>query len=56
MKSRHDIRLLEAITAALKEMERCPEDSIQDIWNEELQRWQTGLRMGINFTLDPDDQ
>ena len=39
------VRLLNAITEAVREMEKCPDDSTQDIWNEALESWETGLRM-----------
>lgn len=42
------------ITEALREMEKCPEDSVQDIWNESLESWETGLRMDHNYNIEPD--
>ena len=45
--------LLDAITDALREMERCPDDSTQDIWNEMLERWNTGLRMNHRLEIEP---
>lgn len=45
-------KLLNAITAAVREMERCPDDSTQDIWNEALESWETGLRMNHLFELE----
>lgn len=47
-----DTRLSNAITEALREMEKCPDDSIQDIWNECLEKWETGLRMNHRFELE----
>lgn len=44
----HAIR--NAITDALREMEKSPDDSTQDIWNEALESWKTGLR--INHRLE----
>lgn len=49
-----DIRivyLVNAITDALREMEKCPGDSAQDIWNEKLQEWSTGYKMDRDFTV-----
>ena len=46
-------RLINTITEALREMERCPNDSTQDIWNESLESWETGLRMDHLFTINP---
>ena len=45
--------LLNVITDALREMERCPNDSTQDIWNEMLERWNTGLRMNHRLEIEP---
>lgn len=39
------VRLLNAITESVREMEKRPDDSTQDIWNESLESWETGLRM-----------
>ena len=39
------VRLINAITEAVRKMERCPDDSTQDIWNKSLESWRTGLRM-----------
>ena len=47
------VRLCNAIKEAIEEMERCPDDSIQDIWNEKLDEWQTGLRMDIHHNIEP---
>jgi hypothetical protein len=46
------MRLLNAIKDAINEQERCPDDSIQDIWNEQLDNWGTGIRMDHNFNLE----
>lgn len=48
-----DVRLLNAIKDAVNEMDRCPDDSIQDIWNEMLDKWETGLRMDIHHNIEP---
>ena len=47
------VRLCSAIKEAIEEMERCPYDSIQDIWNEKLEEWQTGLRMDHYHNIEP---
>jgi hypothetical protein len=47
-------RLINAIRDALEEMERCPGDSVQDIWNEQLESWETGFRMGSDYYLEPE--
>lgn len=54
----HMVGLLNAITEAVREMERCPDDSTQDIWNESLESWRTGLRMNHRLEIeeDPDDR
>lgn len=46
-------KLLNAIKEALREMEKCPDDSVQDIWNESLKSWETGLLMDDNFNIEP---
>jgi hypothetical protein len=47
------VKLFNAITEALREMEKFPQDSTQDIWNEYLESWDTGLRMNYNLELEP---
>jgi hypothetical protein len=49
------VRLFNAIKDAVTEMDRCPGDSIQDIWNEMLDKWETGLRMDHNHNIDPNN-
>jgi len=45
-------RLCEAITEALQEMEGCPDDGVHEIWNDCLEKWETGLRMHpVSYTL-----
>lgn len=46
-----NIKLRNAITDACREIQKCPEDSIQDIFNECLDNWETGLWMDHNFAL-----
>lgn len=48
-------RLREAITEMLREIERCPDDSMQDIANEALSSWQTGLHMTTGYVIERDD-
>ena len=50
------VRLLNAITEAVREMEKSPDDSTQDIWNESLESWETGLRMNHLLEVEPNDQ
>jgi hypothetical protein len=45
--------LLNAITEALQKMEKYPNDNVQDIWNESLKSWETGLKMDHNFIIEP---
>ena len=45
--------LLNAITEAMREIDRHPEDSIQDIFNEALKSWETGLKMNKNYVFEP---
>ena len=47
------VRLCNAITEAIREMEKCPDDSVQDIWNESLESWETGLRIDHNHNVEP---
>lgn len=47
------VYLVNAITDALREMEKSPDDSVQDIWNEKLRDWNTKLRMDHNYRIDP---
>lgn len=49
------VRLLNAITEAVREMEKCPDDSTQDIWNESLESWETGLRMNHLLEVEPNN-
>ena len=48
-----EMKLCNAITDALREMERSPDDSVQDIFNEQLESWETGLRMNHNYEIEP---
>ncbi len=50
-----DVKILcNAITEALRECEAHPEDSVQDIFNEALSSWETGLKMNNRFEIDTD--
>lgn len=52
MKTNQDwIKLTNAIKDALHEMEKCPDDSVQDIWNEQLKSWETGLKMNHHYEI-----
>lgn len=44
------------IKDAIREMERCPDDSIQDIWNEVFCKWDTGLWMDHHYNIWRKDQ
>ena len=46
------IKLINAITDALRDMEKHPDDCVEDIWNEALESWETGLRMNHRFELE----
>jgi len=47
------VYLVNAITDALREMEKRPDDSVQDIWNEKLKDWCTRFKMDHNYRIDP---
>ena len=48
-----DVKILcNAITEALRECESHPEDSVQDIFNEALSSWETGLFMNSRYEID----
>lgn len=47
-----ETRLINAITDIFREIERCPDDSVQDIANEFLESWETGYKMNHNYTID----
>lgn len=49
-----NLLLINAIRDALREMEAHPDDSVTDIWNEQLASWQTGLRMDNAYNIEPD--
>lgn len=46
--------LSEALQAAFREINENPHDSIQDIVNEHLMSWKTGLRMDHTFEIVAD--
>lgn len=50
-----ETKLMEALTAILREIERCCDDSLQDIANEKLAEWETGLRVNIHFVVESID-
>lgn len=43
---------MNAITEALREIEKCPDDSMQDIFNEKFKEWETGLRMNQSYAIE----
>ncbi len=45
-----DMIFQNALTDILREIEKCPDDSIQDIANEMLERWKCGFRVDSNFS------
>jgi hypothetical protein len=46
------IKICNAIKDAVTEMERSPNDSVQDIWNEVFDKWETGLRMDVYHNVE----
>lgn len=49
-----DMKILcNAVTEALREVDRCPDDSVRDIFNDKLESWDTGLVMDNNYNIDP---
>ena len=48
-------KLRNAITEALREMERCPDDSIQDIFNWAFEAWDVELVMDRSYNIDRKD-
>lgn len=46
------VKLINAITDALRDMEKHPYDCVEDIWNEALESWETGLRMNQHFEIE----
>ena len=49
------IKLINAVADACNEIQNSPDDSIQDIFNESLKSWETGLIMNSNFYIDQMD-
>jgi hypothetical protein len=45
-------KLKEAITWMLREIENCPNDSMQDIANEALKMWETNLRVNSSYIVE----
>ena len=37
----------------LREIERCPKDSLQDIANDALEKWETGLKVTHSYCVEP---
>ncbi len=46
------VRLKHAITDALRETEKSPNDSVHDIWNDMLSEWKTGYRLGKHYQVE----
>jgi hypothetical protein len=44
--------LIHAIRDALNDMDKHPYDSVEDIWNEHLESWKTGLRMHGDYHIE----
>ena len=44
--------LCNAVTEALREVDKCPYDSVQDIFNDKLESWDTGLVMDRSYNID----
>ena len=47
-------RICQAIKEACLTINDCPDASIQDIFNESLESWGTGLKMDQNFNVEVD--
>ena len=47
-----EMKLREAITKMLREIDACPADSLQDIANECLEFWETGLRVDSHYNVE----
>lgn len=45
--------LLNAITESLREIQSNPEDSMQDIFNENFLKWNLDLYMNHSFVIEP---
>jgi len=45
-------KLKEAITWMLREIESCPNDSMQDIANDALKMWETNLRVNSSYIVE----
>lgn len=46
------LRFTNAVKDACVEIQNCPDDSIQDIFNEAFDKWETGLQMDHNFNIE----
>lgn len=51
----NDTILRNVIKDALTEIEKCPNDSMQDIFNEKLKSWETNLKMNHRFEIEPEN-
>lgn len=45
-----DVLFRNALMEILREIEKCPEDSIQDIANEKLEQWKCGFRVNPDYS------
>lgn len=50
--TRNEMLFRNALTDALREIDDCPSDSMQDIINEKLKEWKVALRCGNDFEFD----
>jgi len=48
--------IFNAIKDALTEIEKSPNDSMQDIFNEQLWSWRTGFKMNHRYEIEPDSE
>jgi len=45
------VKITNVVQQSLREMDRCPDDCVQTIWNEKLKEWETGLKMNNNYEI-----
>lgn len=51
-----DIKFKNVIQEILREIQRCPNDSIQDIANEILKKWDCGFHLTHSLTYEGDNE
>jgi hypothetical protein len=44
--------LLNAIRDALREMDKCPDDDVSTIWNEQFKSWELPLHMDDGYSVE----